>query len=577
MSEPVEDEGAASALREDEHTHEQLLAMDIAANPPADGGLEAVLVQELLAENASPLSHAERRMPSRMLLWHAFDATHGPGCALQQVKHHTRYCGAIMSKSVRMAAALELYRKLTGDLSTPSKLVMAEADAIAKKRQAGANTPSASMRRWLNELPLSCSQQGPWCNEHLMWNHSCGCSTIPDALPRAASPRAPSPPPPPRPFIAAMRSPKPAPRKPGDTVFHSPGPGAYHTSSGDMHKNVRLASRPSPAFAGPTQREVPRGQSPGRQFSRPRSQTPPPGVRDLTALESIARSTRFKGQATAAFASRTIAHEDRVERQEDHGTLKTDPGPGAYEPELSGYEISQRASMSRAMSSRGHSGFASNAAKSSGVVDPKWLSGPLKPLGHEAAAASPFTLPRSVSVLYEQPTFSPSRGEPLDYEGSAAAAAAAAARVAAARRAYSAAERPRARSAPHARPSPEPFGLSEQTRIEARRHADAYSAHAEKAQAQAQARAAARLQAEREREIAVDRENEARLREAEARAAAAMAELAKVHEELNVAARSGSTPSGAAPPTSPFLAAPRAPAAWSPSVARATHRSPMRR
>jgi hypothetical protein len=69
----------------------------------------------------------------------------------------------------------------------------------------------------------------------------------------------------------------------------------------------------------------------------------------------------------------------------------------------------------------------------------------------------------------------------------------------------------------------------------------------------------------------LDRENEARLRDAEARAAAAMADLARVHEELNKAARAGASPA------SPFMRAP----VWSPSVARAqspgasTARSPF--
>lgn len=545
---------------------------------PADGGIDKALVMQLLSENATPVPREQLQMPSRMVLWHAYDATHAPGCALQEIKYGTKFSGAIMSKTLRMAACLELYRKLTGDQSTPSKLLSAEADAIAKKRQAGHNTPSASMRRWLFEIPLACSQQGPWCEVHRTWKHVCHCPTVADPLPRSSSPRAASPAPQ-RPVLG-MRSPSPAPRRAPEDPSFSPGPGAYHTSGHfDMAKNIQLSSRPSPAFAGPTAREMPRGSSPGREPRSARAalnHTPPPGVQDLTQLESIARHTQFKGQGTAAFSSRTGiamgAHQDRIVRQEDHGTLHgSAPGPGAYEPERSFQTSIKSHAISHAVSSHfGQSGFLSTSKRESGVLEPKWLSGPLKGRFLPLVDDVPFS-------QHAQRSSSPPRSQMgFGFEESDAAAAAAAARnaerVLEAKQAYAALERSasrgsRASSAPHSRPPPEPFGISEETRREAHRQMGDHA----RARQQAQARYNARAAAERDRQEQLDRENEARLRDAEARAAAAMADLARVHEELNKAARAGASPA------SPFMRAP----VWSPSVARAqspgasTARSPF--
>ena len=238
----------------------------------------------------------ERRLPpSRLLLLQAYDATHNrpqgkyQPCALQQIKK-----GLMMNRPVRLAATVDLFRKLTGDLLTPSEALGSEAEAIARKRDGAGHTPSASMRRWLGETPLCCVAQAQ--------HGSFGASRLP--------------------------------------AHASPGGGGcgadtwYHTSSNDLsRKSERLSRSPaqSVAFASRT--------------GRPRAQTPPPfgSVRAArsgsspspasynSSANTMARSTRNTGRQSAAFASRTPTGRERPNyREKDYLDVDAPPGPGHY-------------------------------------------------------------------------------------------------------------------------------------------------------------------------------------------------------------------------------------------------------
>ena len=217
--------------------------------------LSLARVQQLLNPkdpyySAQGLPTWQRKDPSRLVLWHAYQACHpsdGASCALQRMKPF-----AILSKPVRMAGTVELYRKLTGDESTPSKALIEEANVIARKCRAAPRTPSAALRRWIRDMPLACQPQGPWCEEHKQWKHCCGCLNNHPSVTNAFG----------RDALAARGS--------GASSLHGPGPGSYHTSSSDMGKVSQREARPTSVFISPSHRA--RVRSPRRPSSR--AQTP---------------------------------------------------------------------------------------------------------------------------------------------------------------------------------------------------------------------------------------------------------------------------------------------------------------
>ena len=81
----------------------------------------------------------QRPPPSRVLLLHAYEATHGTGCPLAKAR-----VGAY-SNGERDVLTLELYRKLTGDTYTCDELLTKEARICLVRKGKGA--------RWLAEFP----------------------------------------------------------------------------------------------------------------------------------------------------------------------------------------------------------------------------------------------------------------------------------------------------------------------------------------------------------------------------------------------------------------------------------------
>ena len=122
--------------------------------------LEPAFVAELL-EMSEPLPK-ERRLPaSRLLLLQCYDAAHTRAggqyqpCALQKARPAPKP-GQMWTRPLRMAAAIDLFRKLTGDVSAASEALSTEAEAIAKRRDAvGAHTPSLATRTWFGEPPTA--------------------------------------------------------------------------------------------------------------------------------------------------------------------------------------------------------------------------------------------------------------------------------------------------------------------------------------------------------------------------------------------------------------------------------------
>jgi len=90
-----------------------------------------------------------RQEPLRLVLLACYTATHGSGCPLQQRS------GGILTLDFRSTVAVKLWRKLTGDETTPKEKLLAEASA-AHRKNSTSSTPSASFRRWLSS-PVGAS------------------------------------------------------------------------------------------------------------------------------------------------------------------------------------------------------------------------------------------------------------------------------------------------------------------------------------------------------------------------------------------------------------------------------------
>ena len=167
-----------------DHGPPPLPHVDIPRPPP---GLAPARVRELLGECRGPrravVSHpGEILRPSRAALLQAFDACHefqgwrrkqdtwrherasdqrqidrSMPCALRLVWPDEQ-----LTKAVRLAATVDIYRGMTGDMSTPDHALAEHALLVAKKRDCAHKTPSAIFRRWLAEAPFpSSSYQSP--------------------------------------------------------------------------------------------------------------------------------------------------------------------------------------------------------------------------------------------------------------------------------------------------------------------------------------------------------------------------------------------------------------------------------
>ena len=291
--------------------------------------LEPSLIERLLPLDG-PVPPKERCPPSRLLLLQCYDAAHTRAggfyqpCALQQVRK-----GMMMNRQLRLAATVELYRKLTGDGSTPAEQLSKEAEAIAKKRDAARNTPSAALRRWLGDVPLASTAQAS-LGVIAVSGRERTSRSVPGTSVSTETARAQA--------TAAMQA---------EFSPQTPGPGFYHTSQSNMAENVEV-SRKSAAFIAPASSSRRRSQTPppGRplpfDFHSPRTprspQPPAQGVGSPAFYYSnhntIGKRTRSTGRNSAAFASRTIAHEVELPKQgpygvEEHRSLT--PGPGEYE------------------------------------------------------------------------------------------------------------------------------------------------------------------------------------------------------------------------------------------------------
>ena len=82
-------------------------------------------------------------------LWSGRWSEHSPVCTLQLI-----WPDETLTKAVRLAATVDIYRGLTGDMTTPDQALADHALLVAKKRDFAHNTPSAGFRRWLAEPPF---------------------------------------------------------------------------------------------------------------------------------------------------------------------------------------------------------------------------------------------------------------------------------------------------------------------------------------------------------------------------------------------------------------------------------------
>ena len=88
-----------------------------------------------------------RPPPSRMLLLHAYEATHGTGCCLAQLRK------GVFTTKERDTLSNEIYRKLTGDTHTTDELLANEATLSFRRRCGAAICPSPGLKKWLAESP----------------------------------------------------------------------------------------------------------------------------------------------------------------------------------------------------------------------------------------------------------------------------------------------------------------------------------------------------------------------------------------------------------------------------------------
>ena len=502
--------------------------------------LSPAIVAELL-ESPGPLSKDRRLPATRLLLLQCYQACHArtdtahPPCALQQVKKMPQP-GQLWTRPLRLAAAVDLYRKLTGDLSSESAALGKESEAAAKKAESTTGTPSFATRNWLGEPPLAATgrdRHGSFAMSKAPGhdNGSAAESTrrdsTPSATPRPTGHQTQRPTTPKRSSRneqAAEKAKEKADERPAAPSLkqndkgawirdqETPGPGEYHTSGRfDMAKRVDTSHK-SVMFHKPS--TVPRSRTPDGK-SRPSptgamgGQDMPgfrPPVRDAVryaekgafasaydednlnafyhkSVNTINQRTKGTGRNTANFAAPSPAARVRPEKpaasparadlertreraaaaqsphaaerqrqagvrastperpraasterprpspakekpspapqtdrsiKESRGVLEA-PGPGAYELDTRAIGKSFR---ERDMSVKPSAAFASTVPRSSGVVNPERLSGPLKPRSKDPPAGTFMRFDNEIGYASNEDGFMAERV--WDFNGSAA-------------------------------------------------------------------------------------------------------------------------------------------------------------
>lgn len=124
------------------------------------GGLSIDAVRSLLEQTSEPSASCDVP-PSRLLLLHCFEATHTtpgePPCVLEQIAPPE----ITLTKELRIAATVDLFRKLTGDWSAAGEALRYEAATIARRKTMSRRMPSVGLRRWLAESPTACKPPSP--------------------------------------------------------------------------------------------------------------------------------------------------------------------------------------------------------------------------------------------------------------------------------------------------------------------------------------------------------------------------------------------------------------------------------
>jgi hypothetical protein len=133
-------------------------------------GLTVAQVAQLLATPAAELSSARKKtlddlLPSQraqlsaLALLHAYEATHGKGCAFSQTRKGP------LNTEERDLTMLKLYRRLTGDRVTTDQKLGAWARVLYQRRitartsgKLASDNPSPAMRRFFGQLMLKESE-----------------------------------------------------------------------------------------------------------------------------------------------------------------------------------------------------------------------------------------------------------------------------------------------------------------------------------------------------------------------------------------------------------------------------------
>ena len=102
---------------------------------------------DILLRLKIPLTYRMRQTPSRLLLLHCYQASHGKDNALARVKP------GVQSEDFRDSISIEIYRKLTGDEMTTDHLLKSEMTNIIRRRVGSGVNPSPSLKKWLAERP----------------------------------------------------------------------------------------------------------------------------------------------------------------------------------------------------------------------------------------------------------------------------------------------------------------------------------------------------------------------------------------------------------------------------------------